>query len=174
MLGAATLAAPAAFADGWPRLEAARDRVVDVWRTGASDIYVPFLTYHLRFAYDREKINTYDEYPVGLGYGRSKFDADGNWHGLYAIGFQDSHYKPNYMAGYGFQKIWRPAADWRAGAGLTAFLMMRTDIAHYTPFPGVLPVASIGYKSVSLETAYVPGGHNVGNVLFVWGRIRLE
>jgi hypothetical protein len=174
LLSVATLGASPAVADELSRIEKARNGLADIWQTGSSDLYLPFRTHHLRFAYDRDKIDRYDERPFGLGYGRSKFDRDGDWHGLYAIEFQDSHFKPNYMAGYAFQTFWRSTADWRVGGGLTAFLMTRPDIAHYTPFPGVLPVGSVSYKNVSLETAYLPGGRNVGNILFFWGRIHLE
>lgn len=174
LLGIAALGAAPALGDGGSWFGAARDRVADVWRHGTDDLYVPLRTHHLRFAYDAEKIRQYDEAPLGIGYGRSKFDRDGDWHGLYVMGFHDSHYKPNYMAGYAYQTFWRPAPDWRLGVGASAFLMTRPDIGHYVPFPGVLPVGSLSYRNFSLETAYLPGGHNIGNILFIWGRYHFE
>ena len=90
------------------------------------------------------------------------------------MGFQDSHFKPSYMVGYAHQWLWQPTLDWRMGGGLTAFLMTRADIGHYTPFPGILPMASVGYKAVSVETAFVPGARGAGNLLFFWARIELD
>jgi hypothetical protein len=155
-------------------LARAQNRVAGIWQSGASDIYVPFLTHHLRSAYDRERINRYQERPPGFGYGRSTFDADGDRQGLYALAYQDSNYKPNYVAGYVYQTHWRPADDWRIGGGFTAFLMMRPDIGNYTPFPAILPVASVAYRNFAIETTFVPGARDAGNVLFFWGRLRLE
>jgi palmitoyl transferase len=86
------------------------------------------------------------------------------------MGFQDSHFKPQWMTGYVWRAVWRPAEDMRLGLGWTAFVMARADIGHYTPFPGILPTASIGYKKLSLETTYVPGARGAGNVLFFWGK----
>jgi hypothetical protein len=167
----AVVTTPLAWADEPSVFEKAHDGLVDIWQTGSNDLYLPFHTYHMRFAYDQAKIDSYQENPPGIGFGRSKFRSNGDWHGIYAMGFQDSHFKPSYMVGYAYQRFWHPATDWRVGGGLTAFVMTRADIAHYTPFPGVLPMASIGYKHVSVETAYVPGKQGAGNILFFWGRI---
>jgi len=153
----------------------ARDHVTDIWKTGTSDLYVPLYTYHLRSAYTQAQIDGYQETPYGIGYGRSKFDKDGDWTGLYAITYQDSHFKPSYQAGYIFQKIWRPADDWRIGGGFTAFLVSRSDLANYFPIPIILPMGSIGYKSAALEVTYVPGHDNGrGNVLFFAGRYNFK
>lgn len=156
-----------------PLFERASDGIASIWRDGANDFYLPFHTHHLRSAYDREKIDSYQENPVGFGFGRSLYE-EGLWRGVYAMAFQDSHFKPSYMLGYGHQWLWQPARDFRVGGGLTAFVMMRADIGHYTPFPGLLPTASIGYKAFSIETTYVPGGRGAGNILFFWSRIELD
>jgi hypothetical protein len=168
------LSAASAHAEGEGLLASAQNRAADIWLSGASDIYVPFLTHHLRSAYDRERIKRYQERPRGFGYGRSTFDADGDRQGLYAMVYEDSNYKPNYVAGYVYQTHWRPAADWRIGGGFTAFLMMRPDIGHYTPFPAILPVASVAWRDFAIETTFVPGARDAGNVLFFWARLRLE
>ena len=174
-LSAAALAiALPAFAEDPSWLDKTKAHLGDLWQNGAGEVYVPLHTHHLRNAYDRSKIAGYQETPYGLGYGRGKLDADGDWAGMHVMAFQDSHFKPSYVAGYTFEKIWRPVADWRVGGGYTAFLMTRSDVGHYVPFPGVLPVASIGYKSASVEMTYVPGGGGAGNVLFFWSRLRFE
>lgn len=163
-------AAPAAAEEASPWYRRLWDGTTELWRGGASELYLPFHTHHLRFAYTRDKIDEYQENTFGIGYGSGRYRDNGDWHGLYAMGFQDSHFKPSYMAGYGYMTYWRPAEDLRLGVGFTAFLMARSDYAGYIPFPAALPIASLGYKNLSLETAYVPGGKGNGNVLFVWAR----
>lgn len=150
---------------GW---DSFTDDVSQTWNDGSSELYVPVKTYHMRWAYSREKIDSFQEQPWGLGYGRGRYDDKGNWHGLYAMEFQDSHYKPEWMAGYGWKAMWGSQKDWNAGLGYTVFITARSDIASYTPFPAVLPLASVGYKKLSLEGTYVPGGHGYGNVIFIW------
>ena len=169
----ASLVACSATANDKPMLDRARDGLQSIWNEGRNDFYLPFHTHHLRSAYDREKIDSYQENPVGIGFGRSLYE-DGLWRGVYAMSFQDSHFKPSYMLGYAHQWLWQPAQDFRVGGGLTAFVMMRADIGHYTPFPGLLPTASIGYKAFSIETTFVPGTRGAGNILFFWGRIELD
>ena len=174
MSSAAVLSASPAAAEepGW--FQGVRSKLTDIWQTGSSDILVPLHTHHLRSAYDSSKIDSYQENPYGLGYGRSKLDGDGDLQGVYAMTFQDSDHKPSYMAGYMFQKFWRPAADWRVGGGFTAFVMARSDTWHYTPFPAALPFGSIGYKRLAIEATYVPGGNGYGNVIFIWSRFHLD
>ena len=170
----AALGAPPAVADEESAFGKAGNYLAGIWHNGASDLYLPLYTYHVHSTYSQEQISQYQTTPYGLGYGRSKFDQDGDWHGLYAMTFQDSHYKPSYIAGYAFQKYWRPNADWRIGGGITAFVMARSDTWHYTPFPGALPVGSIAYKDVAIEASYVPGVKGAGNVLLFWGRYHFQ
>lgn len=146
------------------------NQLAKTYREGKSELYVPLRTHHLRFAYDREKIDQYNEKPLGLGYGRGYYDERGNWHGVYVMGFQDSHAKPEWMLGYSWKAMWGERSGWQTGLGYTAFVTTRSDIGHYTPIPGVLPVAAISYRNFSLEGTYVPGGRNNGNILFFWGK----
>jgi len=49
--------------------------------------------------------------------------------------------------------------------------MSRSNYWNGIPFPGVLPIASLSYKQLSLNAAYIPStGRNNGNVLFMWGK----
>jgi palmitoyl transferase len=142
----------------------------NVWEHGGNDLYIPFHTYHLRYAYTDEKIDEFREDTWGLGYGRSLYDESGNWSGLYGMAFLDSHSKMEPIIGYGHQWMWGNTQGWHAGVGYTAFITSRSDIAHYAPIPGILPIASVNYGRAALNTAFMPGGEGNGNILFFWSR----
>lgn len=148
--------------------------VANAYYNGELEFYLPFKTYHSRNTYSQEQIDSYQENPLGFGIGRGLYNEKGNWEGVFAMAFQDSHFKPSYTGGYEWKAIWRPAEDVRLGLGYLAGLMSRSDILSYVPFPIVLPVASVAYKNFSLEGTYVPpGGQNGGNVLFIWAKWEL-
>ncbi len=147
-------------------------RLETTWKNGELELYVPLHVHHVRSAYTPEKIASFNETPWGLGIGKGVYDEDGDWHGLYAMEFQDSHYKPEYMVGYGYKTFWPVFGDLKAGLGYVAFVTTRSDIGHYTPIPAALPLASLEYRRISLETAYLPGGHGNGNIFIFWGKYR--
>ena len=150
------------------------DPVANAFNNGSLEFYLPFKTYHSRSTYTQEQIDSYQENPLGFGIGRGLYNERGNWEGVFAMGFQDSHFKPSYTGGYSWKAIWRPADDVRLGLGYIAGLMSRSDVLSYVPFPIVLPVASVAYRNFSLEGTYVPpGGNNGGNVLFIWAKWEL-
>lgn len=173
IIGLAT-ALPALAADtglpGWltRTIDEVTNEVSTTAREGTPEFYLPMHTYHMRWAYSREKIDSFQEDTFGLGYGHGRFDAKGNWHGLYVMGFQDSHFKPEWLAGYGWKTYWHLDENIKLGLGYTAGFTTRSDIGHYTPVPVILPIGSIDYRAASLETAYVPGGKGFGNILFFW------
>ena len=143
--------------------------VEDTARHGGWELYVPVYTFHMPFAYTPSLLRSYNDYPAGLGIGRGRYNANGNWEGFFAMEFADSHARPEYQAGYGWIPTWHPFTEnSRIGLGLTGFIMARSDIRRYTPFPGALPLASIGYRMVDFQTVYVPGGKNDGNVMLFW------
>lgn len=146
-----------------------------VWHKGGNELYIPLYTYHMPYAYSQDKINEYTEYPMGIGFGRGLINESGNWEGIYGMTFKDSHGIFQYMVGYGWIPMWSigNSLDWKYGVGATAFIMSRQDIMNYVPFPGVLPIASISYRDLSIQTAYVPGGQNAGNILFTWAKYNL-
>lgn len=148
-------------------------RVETTWREGTPELYLPLHTTHLRFAYSRDKIEKYNESPWGIGLGKGMYAEDGDWHGLYVMGFKDSNFKPQYVAGYGYRTFWNPVGNLKLGIGYNAFITARSDIRHYAPIPVVLPVVSLGYKKLTIDTAYVPGVAGKGNVLFFFGRMTL-
>jgi palmitoyl transferase len=173
---AAVVAAGSAAAEELTPPASWYDRVVQrletIWQEGQPELYLPLYTYHLPYAYTRQKINSYDITPLGLGVGKGVYDQAGDWHGLYVMGFHDSHFKPGYIAGYGYKTFWHLSEELKFGLGYTTFLTTRADIGHYTPIPGVLPMVSLEYQKFSLDSAYVPGGQGFGNILFFWGKMR--
>lgn len=138
-------------------------------QSGNSDVYIPLHTWHNRHFYTSEKIDSFNENPWGIGFGKSYLDEQQNWHGFYTMAFLDSHSKIEPIAGYGYTKNWYKK-DWFVGAGYTVFVTARSDINHYLPIPGVLPLVSTGYKNFSLMGTYLPGKTGSGNIAFIWGR----
>ncbi|WP_369788881.1 lipid IV(A) palmitoyltransferase PagP [Rouxiella sp. WC2420] len=135
------------------------------------DLYLPVITWHNRLTYDRAHTDNYNERPWGAGYGISRYDEKGDWHGLYIMAFKDSFNKWEPIGGYGYEKIWRPLQDqgFKLGLGYTAAVTARNNY-NYIPIPLVLPLASIGYERLTLQATYIPGTYNNGNVFFAWLR----
>ena len=111
------------------------DNVSQTWTAPEHyDLYVPAITWHARFAYDKEKTDKYNERPWGAGFGQSRWDEKGNWHGIYLMAFKDSFNKWEPIGGYGWEKTWRPLADenFHVGLGYTAGVTAR-DNWNYIP-----------------------------------------
>ena len=145
------------------------------WNSGEYDLYVPLYAWHNRLAYDEEHLKKYNENPWGLGFGTSRYDADGDWHALYAMAFMDSNDYAETMFGYAFLKNWYmdDAENLRFGLGFTVGLTQRHEYS-YIPVPLPLPMFGVGYKRFDLQAAYVPGIKNDGNVLFIWSKLHLN
>lgn len=157
--------------DAWNTLT---DNVSQTWNEPQHyDLYVPAITWHARFAYDKEKTDRYNERPWGIGFGQDRWDDSGNWHGLYLMVFKDSYNKWEPIGGYGWEKIWRPLADdnFRLGLGYTLGATAR-DNWNYIPIPVILPLASVGYGPATFQMTYIPGTYNNGNVYFAWLRFQ--
>ncbi|MBN3160358.1 lipid IV(A) palmitoyltransferase PagP [Pectobacterium brasiliense] len=153
----------------WQR---SKNNLSTTWNSSQShDIYIPAITWHNRWTYDKEKTDRYNERPWGAGYGVSRLDKDGDWHGLYLMAFKDSYNKWEPIGGYGYEKRWRPTSDqdFQLGLGFTAGFTMR-DNWNYIPIPVLLPLASISYSKLSFQATYIPGTYNNGNVFFAWFR----
>ena len=147
----------------------------ETWNSDSYDLYIPFYAWHNRLAYDSEHIKKYNEEAWGLGFGKYRYDEDGDWHGLYAIAFKDSNFYLETMFGYAYQKNWfvNCNRDFRVGLGFTVGLTQRHEY-NYIPVPLPLPMAGIECGRLALQAAYVPGIKNDGNVLFTWLRFRLN
>ncbi|WP_086109298.1 lipid IV(A) palmitoyltransferase PagP [Xenorhabdus vietnamensis] len=126
-----------------------RRNILSTWDSPDNNIYLPVITWHNRFTYDK----------------------DNNWHSLYAMAFMDSHNRLEPIVGYGFQKMWTPndLNDSRIGGGFTLNITARHDY-YYIPLPLPLPIFSIEYNWLALQTTYIPCKYNNGNVLFSWLR----
>jgi palmitoyl transferase len=161
----------AACEDSWAIVSTACQHIEDTWTEGDSDLYLPLHAHHLRFAYTDEKIDSFNENSLGIGYGRSHYLNNGNWEGLYGMAFLDSHNDIEPMLGYSYQWMWGQQNALHAGLGYAVFITSRSDVMHYLPFPAATPVASINYQKVSINTTYIPGGRGNGNILFFWSRI---
>ncbi|WP_440866732.1 lipid IV(A) palmitoyltransferase PagP [Symbiopectobacterium purcellii] len=150
----------------------AKFNLSETWSNSSSqELYIPAITWHNRWTYDKEKTDKYNERPWGAGYGVSRLDADGDWHGLYLMAFKDSFNKWEPIGGYGFEKRWTPTTNpnFQLGAGFTAGVTMR-DNWHYVPIPVLLPLVSVNYQRLSFQATYIPGTYNNGNVFFAWLR----
>ncbi len=54
------------------------DNIAETWSEPQHvDLYVPAITWHARFAYDKEKTDRYNERPWGAGIGKSRWDEKG-------------------------------------------------------------------------------------------------
>ena len=80
-----------------------------------------------------------------------------------ASGFKDSLRNPSYYAGGGYLRRYRfslaTSGTMNFDVGAIAFLMTREDFKHNRPFPGILPVASIGTDRVAVNLTYIPKVH---------------
>ena len=45
---------------------------------------------------------------MGAGFGQSRWDEKGNWHGIYLMAFKDSFNKWEPIGGYGWEKTGVP------------------------------------------------------------------
>lgn len=157
---------------GW--YKTARHRLHQIWTEGENELYLPGYAWHNRYTYAQEKINTYNEHPWGTGLGKSFYDETGDWHGLYAFAFLDSHKNVEPVVGYAFLKVWHINENTRFGGGYGLLVTARPDIFHNIPFPGALPWISFNYRKASLSATYIPGSRGAGNVLFLILKWRLD
>lgn len=136
------------------------------------DLFVPVNTWHNRKMYDKEKTDSYNEMPWGMGVGKHVYQ-DNIMRGLYVMAFSDSHGKFEPIVGY--LRQWNyyldSDKDFSVGAGYTLGVTFRDDY-NYLPIPAPLPVFGIQYGKLSVQATYIPGPYNMFNVLFTW--IRFE
>jgi outer membrane protein W len=137
-----------------------------IYRDGHSDLLLPLYSWHPAFAYP----NRFDQnhYSYGVGAARTVIDEKDNERIVYALAFSDSHYDFQAMGGYGWVARWPLFGSVKGGLGYTVFVAARSD-ANYIPFPGILPLASIGTDRVMFYGSWIP----FSDVFFVFARISL-
>jgi palmitoyl transferase len=145
-----------------------------IWKQGKTELYLSGYAWHNRYTYSQEKIDSYNEAAYGTGLGKGYFDERGNWQGLYAYAFLDSHKNVEPVVGYAYLKVFPIHHEFKAGIGYTLLVTARPDINHNIPFPGALPWASLFYKKVTLAATYIPGFNNNGNVLYLVGKYTFD
>jgi lipid IVA palmitoyltransferase len=149
----------------------------DAWRGEDYDVYIFGHAHHGRSTYTAERIRELNERAWGGGVGKRYVDAADHTHLMYAVIFQDSHFKPEYMAGYGWLTHWRPleGSGLRLGLGFTTFVTLRSDYSSYfAPVPGILPLGELAWDRASLMATYIPrlsGNQGNGDVLMLFGKI---
>lgn len=136
------------------------------------NVMIPFYAWHNRLAYDKSHLDKYNEEAWGLGFAMSRYDADDDWHTLYAMVFKDSNSYAETMFGYAYQDrhYFDSCHKWFAGAGFTLGLTQRHEYS-YIPVPLPLPMFSFGHRNFNINMAYVPGIKNDGNVAFFFTNI---
>ncbi len=139
--------------------------------SGSSELYVPAVTWHNRATYDPDKIDSYNERPWGLGFGKGYIHDDGNWSGFYAMAFRDSHHEWEPIAGYGYTWNFRPLDnDWTVGIGYTVCRDGAQGHHALHAVPRGAALLSTGYKNFTIQGTYIPGGRNNSSVAFIWGK----
>ena len=142
-------------------------RLNQIWTEGENELYLPAYAWHNRYTYSQSRIDHFNENPWGTGLGKSFYDEKGDWHGLYAFAFLDSHKNIEPVVGYAFLKVLPITENIKTGAGVGVLVTARPDIFNNIPFPGVLPWVSLNYRKASLAATYIPGAQGAGNVLFL-------
>jgi hypothetical protein len=141
-----------------------------IWERGSEGVYVPLYTHHSRSGYTPEKIAELNEFTWGIGYHRTLRDESGNYRGLYAMGLSDSHRALQLQVGYTYEWVGYRIGPAEFRLGYTATIFRREDIYGGIPFPGALPLLSIGTRNFDMKFTHIPSfskNLNNGDVTFV-------
>jgi len=94
---------------------------------------------------------------AGLEY---QYTTGDNWVPFLTVsGFRDSNENMSYYAGGGMKRRFQLGSQpnqFYVDAGAVLFLMTREDFRSNRPFPGILPVISLGMRNFALNITYVP------------------
>lgn len=101
----------------------------------------------------------YNEKNWGIGF-EYNFTPRNNWITfISASSFKDSTYQTSRYVGAGMKRRYRLENNndgWHVDAGVIAFLMTRKDFKNNSPFPGILPVLSVGKSWYAMNVTYIP------------------
>ena len=112
-------------------------------------------SYHMDKPRNGKKYNE-NNYGSGVEY---EFDRQYGSHWVPFVtssAFSDSFNNLSYYVGGGETRRFYIKNGWHVDLGYVGFMMARKDINDYAPFPGVLPVVSLGTRAVSVNMTYVP------------------
>lgn len=136
---------------------------------GQTEVYLPLYTYHAPYAYSSERRAELNAYPLGVGIGKGITKESGEWEGVYALVFSDSHREAEPVVGYG--RTWPLVGDKsrNISIGFEAFMTSRADTLNNLPFPGILPIiTATPIESLKFTAVVIPGlQHGTGNVVFI-------
>ena len=132
------------------------DHLGSIWEEGNYKLLVPVHTYHSPLSYSSSKRKEYNENPWGIGIGKYFSPTPDKRYGLAAMTFQDSFNKPEPSFFYSWQTLWRTDKDFRPSVGFIAGITFRENY-NWIPVPGAAPTIGFDYKSISVDTLYVPG-----------------
>lgn len=171
----APTSAPVAKDTSW--WNQAKSKSDDILDDGSLSMILSGYARHGRNTYTPERIDELNEKAWGMGFSKAIRTSRDNEESLYGFAISDSHFAPQLMAGYAYQWM-RPLGNrFEAGLGVTALLISRKDYFSGLPFPGVLPLASIGTRHTKLMASYIPRiSQNKGNgdVLLLFVRFDLN
>lgn len=155
----------------WPSwFQSSCHRLEEILTKGDTELMLTGYAWHNRYTYSPEKIKSFNENAWGGGLGKGFYDEKGNWHGLFAIAFMDSHNHVQPLAAYSYLKMFSLTKHAKIGAGIALFVTSRVDIYHNIPFPGALPWVSLVFDKIAISGTYIPGSKGAGNVLFLTGK----
>jgi hypothetical protein len=149
----------------------------DIARQGEWNLYLSGYAHHLRRSYSEKSRRVLNEKAWGAGFGKTLRNANGDDESLYFIGLRDSRRHAQWMAGYAYKWVHGFDTGLEVGAGLTALMIRRQGLFGGVPFPGILPVASIGTQGVKLMATFIPHvaiRNNKGNVVLLFARFELK
>lgn len=150
-LSATALLALCLFLLGGFSLPEARASSMD----GSYHMIVNGRSYHMDKASNGQKFNE-NNYGSGIEYEFSRAYGSRWVPFVTSSAFSDSFNNLSYYAGGGNARRFFIRNGWHFDIGYFGFLMARKDMNNYEPFPGVLPVASLGTRNVSVNMTYVP------------------
>ena len=101
----------------------------------------------------------YNEKNYGLGF-EYDFDQSENWITfINGSTFKDSLENTSNYLGGGMKRRYKLQDDpngWHVDVGFIAFLMTRKDYHDNHPFPGILPIASLGKQWFAINATFIP------------------
>ena len=107
---------------------------------------------------ERKNGKSFNENNLGSGF-QYDFTSEDNEQWINYINgsvFNDSLNNASYYIGAGKARRFPLRQGWRIDLGYLAFVMARKDYNDYNPFPGILPVVSIGTRRLAVNMTYIP------------------